>query len=162
MSDNHIRQICREILHCEYHYRSTDDAFLSFQHTSEIFSLSTILAELPLLLLGNKQSSCPRCQSQPGSPGPPGPTGLEGLRGLPGISGPRGHSGHPGRPGRPGINGLKGRTRVTFNGILLKLFCRDASTSTLVFAGEPGLDGKKGSPGRTTIGDQGMPGPPGK
>lgn len=33
---------------------------------------------------------------------------------------------------------------------------------TLVFAGEPGLNGEKGSPGRTTIGDQGLPGPPGK
>lgn len=37
MSDNHIRQICREILHCEYHFRSTDDVFLCFQHTSETF-----------------------------------------------------------------------------------------------------------------------------
>ncbi|XP_051272793.1 collagen alpha-1(XXI) chain isoform X1 [Dicentrarchus labrax] len=106
MSDNHIRQICREILQ----------------------------SELPLLLLGNQQSSCTRCHSRPGSPGPPGPTGPQGLRGLPGLSGSRGMSGHPGRPGHPGINGQKG---------------------------EPGLDGEKGSPGRTIIGDQGPPGPPG-
>ncbi|XP_035519858.1 collagen alpha-1(XXI) chain isoform X1 [Morone saxatilis] len=106
MSDNHIRQICREI----------------------------IQSELPLLLLGNQQSSCTRCHSRPGSPGPPGPTGPQGLRGLPGLSGSRGMPGHPGRPGYSGINGQKG---------------------------EPGLDGEKGSPGRTIIGDQGPPGPPG-
>lgn len=121
MSDNHIRQICREILHSEYRNWSTDDMFLYFQHTSEIFSLSTILAELPLLLLGNQQSSCTKCQSQPGSPGPPGPAGLEGVRGLPGVSGLRGQPGHPGRPGHPGINGLKGRTHVTFSSLLIKL-----------------------------------------
>uniref|UniRef100_A0A669AXE3 Collagen alpha-1(XXI) chain n=1 Tax=Oreochromis niloticus TaxID=8128 RepID=A0A669AXE3_ORENI len=106
MSDNHIRQICREILQ----------------------------AELPLLMLSNQQSSCTRCQSQPGSPGPPGPMGPQGIRGLPGLSGSRGLPGHPGRPGYPGINGLKG---------------------------EPGFKGEKGSPGRVMIGDQGPPGPPG-
>nr|XP_046257952.1 collagen alpha-1(XXI) chain isoform X1 [Scatophagus argus] len=106
MSDSRIRQICREVLQ----------------------------SELPLLLLGNQQSSCTTCQSQPGSPGPPGPRGSQGLRGLTGITGPRGQPGHSGRPGHPGINGLKG---------------------------EPGLDGEKGSPGRTTVGDQGPPGLPG-
>ncbi|KAM9727307.1 uncharacterized protein col21a1 [Menidia menidia] len=106
MSESHIRQICREILQ----------------------------TELPSLLLSNQQSSCTRCQSQPGSPGPPGPTGPQGIRGLPGLSGPRGQPGHPGRPGHPGINGLKG---------------------------EPGSRGENGSPGRVTIGDQGPPGPPG-
>ncbi|XP_047459863.1 collagen alpha-1(XXI) chain [Mugil cephalus] len=80
MSDNHIRQICREILQ----------------------------AELPLLLLSNQQGSCTRCQSRPGSPGPPGPTGPQGLRGLTGLSGSRGQPGLPGRPGHPGMNGLKG------------------------------------------------------
>ncbi|TMS04608.1 Collagen alpha-1(XXI) chain [Larimichthys crocea] len=106
MSDNHIRQICREILQ----------------------------SELPLLMLGNQQTSCTRCQSRPGSPGPPGPSGSQGLRGLPGLSGSRGQPGLPGRPGHPGVDGLKG---------------------------EPGLDGEKGSPGRTATGDQGPPGPPG-
>lgn len=106
VSDNHIRQICREILQ----------------------------SELPLLLLGNQQSSCTTCHSRPGSPGPPGPVGPQGLRGLPGLHGSRGQPGHPGRPGHPGLNGLKG---------------------------EPGLDGEKGSPGRTTVGDQGPPGLPG-
>ncbi|XP_018545425.1 collagen alpha-1(XXI) chain isoform X3 [Lates calcarifer] len=80
LSDNRIRQICRDILQ----------------------------SELPLLLLSNQQSSCTRCQSRPGSPGPPGPAGPQGLRGLPGLIGSRGQPGHPGRPGHPGINGLKG------------------------------------------------------
>lgn len=101
-------------------------------HLKPFFLLSTILVELPLLLLGNQQSSCTRCQSRPGSPGAPGPTGPQGLRGLPGISGPRGQPGHPGRPGHPGFNGLKGKTCVTYNSILLKVFCRDASTNTCV------------------------------
>nr|XP_020458773.1 collagen alpha-1(XXI) chain-like isoform X2 [Monopterus albus] len=109
ISDNHIRQICREILQ----------------------------SEMPLLLLSNQQSSCTRCQSQPGSPGPPGPTGPQGLRGLPGLNGLRGQPGHLGRPGRPGINGLKGDPGFT------------------------GEKGEKGSPGRTTTGDQGPPGPQG-
>lgn len=111
MSDNHIRQICREILQSEYCQRSTDDVFLCFQHTSEIFLLSIILAELPLLLLGNQQSSCARCESRVGSPGPPGPAGHQGLRGPPGISGPQGQPGHPGRPGYHGMNGMKGKAR---------------------------------------------------
>ncbi|XP_026164661.1 collagen alpha-1(XXI) chain isoform X1 [Mastacembelus armatus] len=80
MSDNHIRQICRDILQ----------------------------SELPLLLLRNQQSRCTRCQSQPGSPGLPGPMGPQGLRGFPGLSGSRGQPGVPGRPGQPGLNGLKG------------------------------------------------------
>lgn len=33
MSDNHIRQICREILQCEYHYRLNDDVFLCLFNT---------------------------------------------------------------------------------------------------------------------------------
>ncbi|XP_068613230.1 collagen alpha-1(XXI) chain-like [Brachionichthys hirsutus] len=106
VSDNHIRQICRDILQ----------------------------SELPLLLLGNQQSSCTRCQNRPGSPGLPGPMGPQGLMGRPGISGPRGQPGHPGRPGRLGVNGPKG---------------------------EPGSNGDKGFPGPTTIGEQGPPGPPG-
>ncbi|XP_075874838.1 uncharacterized protein col21a1 [Nelusetta ayraudi] len=106
ISDNHIRQICREILHMEG----------------------------PSLLLGNQQSSCPKCQSQPGSPGPPGLNGPQGPRGLPGMVGPRGQPGHL---GRRGANGLKG---------------------------EPGMKGENGNPGRSTIGEQGPPGhqgPPG-
>ncbi|KAF7219883.1 transcript variant X2 [Nothobranchius furzeri] len=106
MSDSHIRQICREILQ----------------------------TELPLLMPNNQQSSCVRCQSQPGSPGPPGPTGPQGSRGFPGLTGPRGQPGHPSQPGHPGVNGLKG---------------------------EPGPRGEKGSPGHVVFGDQGPPGPPG-
>ncbi|XP_070696913.1 collagen alpha-1(XXI) chain [Pempheris klunzingeri] len=85
MSDNHIRQICREILQ----------------------------SEMPLLLLSNQQSSCTRCQSRPGSPGPPGPAGLQGLRGPPGFPGSGGQPGRPGQPGHPGINGLKGEPGIT-------------------------------------------------
>lgn len=32
----------------------------------------------------------------------------------------------------------------------------------MVFAGEPGYTGEKGSPGQVMVGDQGPPGPPGK
>lgn len=83
-------------------------SFCVFFHTSKIFSLSIILEELPSLLLGNQQSSCSRCQSQPGSPGLPGPAGPQGPGGLPGVIGPRGQ---PGWPGRPGFNGQKGKVQ---------------------------------------------------
>lgn len=83
--------------------------FRVFFHTGETFSLLIILAELPSLLLGNQQSSCSRCQSQPGSVGPPGPAGPQGGRGLPGVVGPRGQ---PGWPGRPGFNGQKGKVHM--------------------------------------------------
>lgn len=89
---------------------------------SEFFPLSSILAELPLLLRGNQQGSCARCQSRSGPPGPPGLTGPQGLRGLPGLSGSRGQPGHPGRPGHPGVNGLKGRARIKFNNLFIRLF----------------------------------------
>lgn len=77
------------------------------------------------------------------------------------MSGPMGQPGHPGRPGHPGINGLKGKTSFRANSMLLRLFCRMLKNVHLS-TGEPGLDGEKGNPGRTTIGDQGLPGPPGK
>lgn len=95
-----------------------------FQNTSQVFFLSIILAELPLLMLGNQQGGCTRCHTRHGSPGPPGQTGPQGLRGLPGMSGPMGQPGHPGRPGHPGINGLKGKTSFRANSMLLRLFCR--------------------------------------
>lgn len=110
MSDSHIRQICREILQSEYYCRLTDEPFVFL--SSDIFSLSILVAELPLLLLSNQQSSCSRCQSRPGSPGPPGPTGPQGYRGLPGLGGSRGQPGLPGLPGNPGINGLKGKSSI--------------------------------------------------
>lgn len=50
----------------------------------------------------------------------------------------------------------KSRVNVT------KAALQDAQKSTLMFVGEPGLDGEKGSPGRTATGDQGPPGPPGE
>lgn len=80
-----------------------------FLHTGETFSLSIIPAELPSLLLSNQQSSCSRCESQPGSAGPPGPAGPQGGRGLPGVVGPRGQ---PGWPGRPGFIGQKGKAHM--------------------------------------------------
>lgn len=73
------------------------------------FHYQIILVELPSLLLGTQQSSCSRCQSEPGSPGPLGPPGPEGRRGLPGVIGPRGQ---PGWPGRPGFNGQKGKVHM--------------------------------------------------
>lgn len=113
LSDNYIRLICREMIQSEYHYKLSDDVFMYVFHTHFFFSI--ILAELPLLLLSNQQSSCTRCQSRPGSPGPPGtpgPTGPQGLRGLPGLSGARGQPGQPGHPGHPGFIGLKGKTGI--------------------------------------------------
>lgn len=83
--------------------------FRVFLHTGETFSLSIIPAELPSLLLASQQSSCSRCQSQPGSAGPPGPAGPQGGRGLPGVVGPRGQ---PGWPGRPGFIGQKGKAHI--------------------------------------------------
>lgn len=79
-----------------------------FFHAHETLSLSIILEELSSLLLGNQQSSCSRCQSQPGSPGLPGPAGPQGPRGLPGVIGLQGQ---PGWPGRPGFNGQKGKVQ---------------------------------------------------
>lgn len=107
VSDNHIRQICREILRSESHSKSNHVSFLLV--LTQTFSLWIVPAELASLLLGNQQSSCSRCQSQPGSPGPPGPAGPQGLRGLPGVIGPRGQ---PGWPGRPGFNGQKGKVHM--------------------------------------------------
>lgn len=83
--------------------------FRGFFHTGETSSLSIIPAELPSLLLSNQQTSCSRCQSQPGSAGPPGPAGPQGGRGLPGVVGPRGQ---PGWPGRPGFIGQKGKAHM--------------------------------------------------
>ncbi|KAM9364446.1 uncharacterized protein col21a1 isoform 1-T1 [Pholidichthys leucotaenia] len=144
MSDNHIRQICREI----------------------------IQAELPSLLLSNQQSSCTRCHGQPGLPGPPGPTGSQGLRGLPGLSGSRGLPGHPGRPGNPGINGLKGepglkgekgnpgRTRIGDQGPP-----GPPGQMGPQGYGKPGPAGQSGPPGPNgaagKIGNPGIPGLPG-
>lgn len=109
MSDNHIRQICREVLLSESHSK-WDHCCLSVCSFTSLkpSRMSFILEELPSLMLGNQQSSCSRCQSQPGSPGLPGPAGPQGPRGLPGIIGPRGQ---PGWPGRPGFNGQKGEVQ---------------------------------------------------
>ncbi|XP_059214928.1 collagen alpha-1(XXI) chain [Centropristis striata] len=144
MSDNHIRQICMEILQ----------------------------SELPLLLLSNQQSSCTRCQSRPGSPGPPGQPGLQGLRGLPGLTGSRGPPGHPGRRGHPGINGLTGepgfpgekgspgRTSIGDQGPP-----GPAGPMGPQGYSKPGPPGKPGSPGLNGAegksGNPGIPGQPG-
>uniref|UniRef100_A0A8C5F571 Collagen alpha-1(XXI) chain n=1 Tax=Gadus morhua TaxID=8049 RepID=A0A8C5F571_GADMO len=105
-SDQHIRQICRAMLE----------------------------AELPVLLLSQKQPSCSRCYTRPGSPGPPGPVGAGGLRGYPGVPGASGSPGRRGIPGHPGIQGIKG---------------------------DPGFKGDTGNPGRSEVGDPGPQGPPG-
>lgn len=83
-------------------------SYKCFQHWSEKASfIAVVPVEGPSLLLGNQQSSCTKCTSQPGSPGPPGLTGPQGPRGLPGMVGPRGQPGHL---GRRGADGLKGKT----------------------------------------------------
>ncbi|XP_037639216.1 collagen alpha-1(XXI) chain isoform X1 [Sebastes umbrosus] len=141
MSDNHIRQICREILQ----------------------------SELPLLLLSNQQSSCTRCQSRPGSPGPPGQPGLQGLRGPSGLSGSGGQPGRPGRPGHPGIDGLKGETGFTGEkGSPGRTTIGDQGPpgpmgpqgySKPGPPGEPGSPGLNGADGKS--GNPGIPGRPG-
>ncbi|KAM9345204.1 uncharacterized protein col21a1 [Symphorus nematophorus] len=144
MSDNHIRQICREILQ----------------------------TELPSLLLGNHHGSCTRCQSRTGSPGPPGPPGPQGLRGLPGLGGSRGQPGHPGRPGHPGINGLKGEPGVDGEkGSPGRTTTGDQGPPGPPGPmgpqgyGKPGPPGKPGSPGLNGAegksGNPGIPGEPG-
>ncbi|XP_049592134.1 collagen alpha-1(XXI) chain isoform X1 [Syngnathus scovelli] len=80
ISDMHIRQVCREILH----------------------------SELPSILLSHQSSNCASCHGLPGTPGLPGLVGPQGVRGLPGLSGARGQPGYRGHPGLPGINGIKG------------------------------------------------------
>uniref|UniRef100_A0A8C9V492 Collagen alpha-1(XXI) chain n=1 Tax=Scleropages formosus TaxID=113540 RepID=A0A8C9V492_SCLFO len=80
MSEQHIRQICRDVLR----------------------------TEIPSLLHNAQPRSCDSCHMRPGSPGPPGPVGPQGSRGFPGIPGSSGLQGNPGLPGHPGIPGLKG------------------------------------------------------
>ncbi|XP_029137391.2 collagen alpha-1(XXI) chain isoform X3 [Labrus bergylta] len=144
MSDNHIRQICREILQ----------------------------SELPLLLLSNQQGTCKRCQSRPGSPGPPGQTGPQGLRGFPGLSGSRGQPGFPGRPGHRGINGLKGEPGLEGErGSPGRSTIGDQGPPGPPGPmgpqgyGKPGPPGKPGSPGingaEGKSGNPGIPGQPG-
>lgn len=45
---------------------------------------------------------------------------------------------------------------------VIKAILQYVLTKALVFIGDPGFQGEKGSPGRTTFGDQGPPGPPGE
>ncbi|KAM3605609.1 uncharacterized protein V6R79_001914 [Siganus canaliculatus] len=144
VSDNHIRQICREILQ----------------------------SELPLLMLSPQQGSCTRCHSRPGSPGAPGPSGPQGPRGLPGLSGSRGLPGHRGRPGHPGINGLKGERGFDGEkGSPGRTIVGDEGPPGPPGPmgpqgyGKPGPPGKPGSPGLNGAegksGNPGMPGQPG-
>uniref|UniRef100_H2UR78 Collagen alpha-1(XXI) chain n=1 Tax=Takifugu rubripes TaxID=31033 RepID=H2UR78_TAKRU len=139
MSDNRIRQICREILHSEFHSKSA------------------------------QQSSCSRCQSQSGSAGPPGPAGPQGGRGLPGVVGPRGQPGWPGRPGfigqkgEPGVGGEKGSPGRSITGDPGPPG-PPGPTGPQGYS-HPGPPGKPGSPGLNGAegkhGSQGNPGRPG-
>ncbi|XP_030627482.1 collagen alpha-1(XXI) chain [Chanos chanos] len=80
LSEQHIQQICREVLR----------------------------TEIPSLLLSSQRSSCDHCHTREGPPGVPGPVGPQGPRGFPGVPGSNGIQGHRGLPGRPGIPGMKG------------------------------------------------------
>uniref|UniRef100_A0A3P9IVS4 Collagen alpha-1(XXI) chain n=1 Tax=Oryzias latipes TaxID=8090 RepID=A0A3P9IVS4_ORYLA len=143
LSDNHIRQICMDILQ----------------------------TELPLLLrMSNQQSSCARCHSQPGSPGPPGPAGPQGHRGFPGLSGPRGQPGRVGQPGHSGIDGPKGEVGLKGEkGSPGRVTVGDQGPpgppgpTGPQGHGKPGAPGNPGLPGQSGAeGKSGSPGVPGQ
>ncbi|XP_017549625.1 collagen alpha-1(XXI) chain [Pygocentrus nattereri] len=83
LSEQHIQQICREVLRSEI-----SSLLLSTQHS--------------------QPRGCDHCQTRLGPPGPTGSVGPQGPRGFPGIPGSNGMQGHRGLPGRPGIPGMKG------------------------------------------------------
>ncbi|KAI4878650.1 hypothetical protein NFI96_023259 [Prochilodus magdalenae] len=168
LSEQHIQQICREVLR----------------------------AEIPSLLLSSQysqQRGCDHCQTRSGPPGPPGPAGPQGTRGFPGVPGSNGMQGHrglPGRPGIPGIKALKGQspkqfidfptdatqqviqekrvTKETRGGqdletqVPLDYQARIFSPMGPPGASKPGHPGKPGIPGRNgEEGKRGYPGEPG-
>ncbi|XP_029926311.1 collagen alpha-1(XXI) chain [Myripristis murdjan] len=142
ISEQQIRQICREVLQ----------------------------SEMPFLLLSNQQSSCATCYTRSGSPGPPGPAGSQGLRGLPGIPGTSGQPGRPGLPGRPGIEGMKGDPGIKGEkGSLGRTEVGDPGPPGPPGPmgphgySKPGPPGKPGTPGQNGAeGKRGSPGIPGQ
>ncbi|XP_061084688.1 collagen alpha-1(XXI) chain [Conger conger] len=141
MSEQQIRQICREVLR----------------------------TEIPSLLGFSQSRGCDRCQSRAGAPGPqgqPGSTGPRGLRGFPGMPGGdglRGHRGLPGQPAPPGMKGdpgergekgSPGRTHFGDPGPP-----GPQGPTGPPGTGKPGYPGKPGPPGLN--GSEGKPGYPG-
>ncbi|XP_036402623.1 collagen alpha-1(XXI) chain [Megalops cyprinoides] len=141
LSEQHIRQICQDVLR----------------------------TEMPSLLQSSQHRSCDHCHSRSGAPGPqgpPGPVGPQGSRGFPGMPGSSGLQGHPGLPGRPGVPGMKGdpgekgekgsqgRTQVGDPGLP-----GPQGPMGPPGIGKPGFPGKPGPPGMN--GDEGKRGSPG-
>ncbi|XP_035256143.1 collagen alpha-1(XXI) chain isoform X1 [Anguilla anguilla] len=145
MSEQQIRQICREVLR----------------------------TEIPSLFGSRQPRVCERCHSRAGSPGPQGPlgpAGPRGLRGFPGEPGANGLQGHPGQPGQAGVPGMKGETGERGE----KGSQGRTQTGDLgppgpqgpmgpPGHGKPGYPGKPGPPGLNgKEGKQGYPGTPGQ
>ncbi|KAL4640905.1 collagen alpha-1(XXI) chain-like [Arapaima gigas] len=138
MSEQHIRQICRDVLNTEF----------------------------PSLIHNIQPRSCDSCHTRPGAPGPPGPVGPQGSRGFPGIPGSSGLQGSPGLPGHPGIPGLKGdQGENGEKGNPGRTVVGDRGPPGLPGpmgppgASKPGYPGKPGPPGQN--GDEGKRGSPG-
>nr|XP_002664126.4 collagen alpha-1(XXI) chain-like isoform X1 [Danio rerio] len=147
MSEQHIQQICRDILR----------------------------SEIPALLLSSQHSqhrSCEHCYTRVGPPGPVGTPGPHGPRGFPGLSGSNGLQGQRGLPGRPGVPGMKGdpgekgdkgsqgRSVIGDPGLP-----GPPGPTGPAGVGKPGQAGKPGSPGHEgkegKRGQSGEPGQPG-
>lgn len=119
MSEQHIRQICRDILRCKCFYPNPNCFVSNIQVTNSLYSSLKATppsmfphpAEIPALMQNIQPRGCDHCHTRSGSPGPPGPAGPPGSRGFPGIPGSNGMQGNPGLPGDSGIPGLKGITR---------------------------------------------------
>ncbi|XP_072565438.1 uncharacterized protein col21a1 [Paramormyrops kingsleyae] len=144
MSEQHIRQICQDILR----------------------------SEIPALIQNTQPRGCDHCHTRSGSPGPPGPAGPPGSRGFPGIPGSNGMQGNPGLPGDSGVPGLKGDPgEKGEKGSQGRAMSGDEGppglpgpmgppgVSKLGYPGKPGPPGPQGDEGkRGSPGDAGQPG----
>ncbi|KAJ8377720.1 hypothetical protein AAFF_G00254540 [Aldrovandia affinis] len=147
MSEQHIRQICHDVLRME----------------------------IPSFLESNQHRSCDHCHSRAGATGPQGqpgsagPQGSRGFPGMPGASGLQGRSGLPGQPGTPGIKGdpgevgekgSQGRTQIGDQGAPgLQGLMGPPGTGKPGHPGKPGPPGLNGDEGKR--GNPGVPGQPG-
>uniref|UniRef100_A0A8B9JDP9 Collagen alpha-1(XXI) chain n=1 Tax=Astyanax mexicanus TaxID=7994 RepID=A0A8B9JDP9_ASTMX len=147
LSEQHIQQICREVLRSEI-----SSFLLSSQHS--------------------QQRGCDHCYTRTGPPGLPGPVGPQGSRGFPGVPGSNGLLGPRGLPGRPGIPGMKGDSGEKGDrGSQGRAGIGDPGPPGLTgpmgppgvskagHPGKPGLPGHNGEEGKR--GYPGEPGPPG-
>lgn len=161
MSDSHIRQICREILHCEYDYCLTDGAFLCFQWTCDFFF--TLNHPSRAAFIPDWQTA-KQLQHVSKSAWISWSYRTTRASGTQGSTWNKWSAGTARTPWTAGASRYKWTERsphhIQYN-LLLMLFCSVGLTGVLVFEGEPGINGEKGSPGRTATGDQGPPGPPG-